>query len=389
MIKILITDGANKNTLSILRHLDHREIQIDVTSNLPKLLTLCSYSRFCKNTIYINSNPADSEKYAEEIIKILKTGNYDVFIPVGLSSNIMASKFKNEIQSFVNISIADWKYLKIAANKDLTLKLASNIGLPIPKTFLINDSRNLYNIIDFPVVIKSSDGKNFIKYCNNNQELLENYKEISSKSRTQIICQEYIEGFGCGFFGVYHNGDLRSFFLHKRLKEFPISGGSSAVAESFFDRKLYQYGKKICDELKWNGPIMVEFKYDLIGKDYKLIEINPKLWGSLDLTIEAGINIPDILIQSALNTDIDPILKYKYIKYRWIFPDEFKVLISNLSFKNIKDFIKKEPDTVTNFYLSDPLPTMFQIARSLIEGLSIILDRNKRYPHGIPYYDEK
>lgn len=381
MIKILITDGANKNTLAILRHLDHHEIQIDVTSNLPKLLTLCSYSRFCKKTIYINSNPVDSERYAEEIMKILKNGNYDVFIPVGLYSNIMASKFKNEIQSFVNISIADWKYLKIAANKDLTLKLASTIGLPIPKTLVINNSRDLCNIIDFPVVIKSSDGKNFIKYCNNNQELLENYKEISSKSRTQIICQEYIEGFGCGFFGIYHNGELRSYFLHKRLKEFPISGGSSAVAESFFDEKLYQYGKRICDELNWDGPIMVEFKYDLFGKDYKLIEINPKLWGSLDLTIEAGINVPDILIKSALNRKTDCSSSYKYLKYRWIFPDEIKVILSNPSMKDIKEFFIRDSNTVLNVYFCDPFPTLFQMIHSLIEGIGVIVSKNNRNPH--------
>ena len=380
---MLITDGANKNTLSILRHLDDSECRIDITTHLPKWLTLCSYSKYCKNTIKLYSDPQDIDGYAKELIQVLKKADYDVLIPVGLNSNLMASKYKSEIQSYVNLLAPDWEYMKIAANKDMTMNLASCIGVPIPQTVVLDDPRDLRDITEFPVVIKSSDeSKNYIKYCNNPQELLENFNELFSKSRTKIICQEYIEGFGCGFFGIYQEGRLISHFLHKRLKEFPITGGPSAVAESFFDEKLYHSGKQLCDALHWNGPIMAEFKYDTIKGEYKLIEINPKLWGSLDLTIEAGINVPKILIQSALRKEIDCTPTYRYVKYRWVFPDEFKVLVSKPSVKAFRDFMIREPDTLTNICFTDPLPTMLQIARSFAEGLAIVLNRGARYPHG-------
>lgn len=383
MLKVLVTDGANKNTLSILRHLEDSEYLIDITTHLSKRLTLCSYSKYCRNTIKLNSDPQDIDSYAKELIQVLKKANYDVLIPVGLNSNLIASKYKSEIQSYVNLVAPDWEYMKIAANKDMTMNLASYIGVPIPQTLVLDDPSDLSDIVKFPVVIKSSDeSKNYIKYCNNPQELEENFNKLSSKSKTKIICQEYIEGFGCGFFGIYHEGRLVSYFLHKRLKEFPITGGPSAVAESFFDEKLYHYGKRLCDALHWNGPIMVEFKYDTIKGDYKLIEINPKLWGSLDLTIEAGINVPKMLIQSALKNEIDCTFVYQYVKYRWVFPDEFKVLVSALSVKALRDFMTREPDTLTNICFTDPLPTMLQIARSFVEGLNIVLNRSSRYPHG-------
>ncbi len=380
---MLITDGANKNTLSILRHLADSEYLIDITTHLPKWLTLCSYSKYCGNTVKLNSDPQDIDNYAKELIQVLKKADYDVLIPVGLNSNLMASKYKSEIQSYVNLVAPDWEYMKIAANKDMTMNLASCIGVPTPQTLVLDDISDLRDITEFPVVIKSSDeSKNYIKYCNNPQELLENFNELSSKSRTKIICQEYIEGFGCGFFGIYHEGRLISYFLHKRLKEFPITGGPSAVAEAFFDGNLYHYGKELCDALHWNGPIMAEFKYDVVKKDYRLIEINPKLWGSLDLTIEAGINVPNVLIQSALRNEIDCTSAYQYVKYRWVFPDEFKVLVSAPSIKALRDFMTREPDTLTNICFTDPLPTMLQIARSFVEGLGVVLNRRSRYPHG-------
>lgn len=383
MLRILITDGANKNTLSILRHLNHNEFQIDITTHLPKILTLCSYSKYCRNTIKLNSDHQNIDSYAKEIIHFLKKGNYDVFIPVGLESNLVASKYKTEIQSFVNLVVPDWEYMKIAANKDMTMNLASSLGVPIPKTLVLDNPEDLDNITKFPVVIKSSDGsKDYVKYCNDSHELLEKFTKLSSKSKTRIICQEYVEGFGCGFFGIYYNGKLISHFLHKRVKEFPITGGTSAVAESFFDEKLYIYGKQLGDALHWNGPIMAEFKYDAIEKEYKLIEINPKLWGSLDLTIEAGINIPQILIQIALNKEINSTSSYRYIKYRWVFPDEFKVLVSKPSIRAIREFMTRKPETMTNICITDPLPTIIQIARSFIEGFAILLNENAKYPHG-------
>ena len=383
MLKILITDGANKNSLSILRHLGDGKCQIDITTHLSKWLSLCSYSRYCTNIIKLNSDPQDLDSYAKELIQVLEKGNYDVFVPVGLHSNLAASKYKCKMQSCVNLLVPDWKFMKIAANKDMTIDLASRIGVPIPKTVVLTDFEDLDDVAEFPVVIKSSDeSKNFIKYCNNPRELLENYNQLSAKSRTKIICQEYIDGFGCGFFGVYNKGRLISYFLHKRLKEFPITGGPSAVAESFFDEKLYHIGKELCDALHWNGPIMAEFKYDAVMNEYKLIEVNPKLWGSLDLTIEAGINVPKILIQSALNKEINCTPTYKYIKYRWIFPDEIRVLVSKPSIKAVKDFLTREPNTLTNVCFTDPLPTMLQVARSLVEGFTIILNKNARFPHG-------
>jgi len=114
LLNILVTDGANKNTLSILRHLDNSECRIDITTHLPKWLTLCSYSKYCGSTIKLNSDPQNADDYAKELIQVLEKGNYDVLIPVGLNSNLMASKYKCEIQSYVNLLAPDTEHAKFA-----------------------------------------------------------------------------------------------------------------------------------------------------------------------------------------------------------------------------------------------------------------------------------
>ena len=76
------------------------------------------------------------------------------------------------------------------------------------------------------------------------------------------MIQEYIQGSGYGFFAIYENGNLKEFFMHKRIRENPITGGSSVCAKSIYEPKLFRYGKDLLDKLNWHGVAMVEFKKD-------------------------------------------------------------------------------------------------------------------------------
>ena len=89
-----------------------------------------------------------------------------------------------------------------------------------------------------------------------------------------------------------------------------------------------------------------------------------------------------ILIDLALYGKEYYLSEYKNLKYKWLFPDEFKVLISDFSVSNLKDFFRLGENTYTNFHLNDPLPFVVQIFRSFIEAIIIIMNKNKRFPHG-------
>ena len=54
--------------------------------------------------------------------------------------------------------------------------------------------------------------------------------------------------------------------------------------------------EKLLIALHWHGVAMVEFKLDGQGQ-YWLMEINPRLWGSLALSIDAGVDFPMGLLQ--------------------------------------------------------------------------------------------
>lgn len=57
--------------------------------------------------------------------------------------------------------------------------------------------------------------------------------------------------------------------------------------------------RKLLKHFNWNGVAMVEFKRTPEGK-FVLMEINPRLWGSLQLAIDSGRDFPVLLAEFAL-----------------------------------------------------------------------------------------
>ena len=68
--------------------------------------------------------------------------------------------------------------------------------------------------------------------------------------------------------------------MHQRIREYPITGGSSTCAKSVYCDELKRIGLKILKELHWHGVAMVEFKKRTCNGTYVLMESNPNFSGS-------------------------------------------------------------------------------------------------------------
>ena len=172
--------------------------------------------------------------------------------------------------------------------------------------------------------------------------------------------QEYVKGDGYGFFAYYEEGSCKRIFMHKRIREFPASGGASVCAEAFYDKALLNYGKKLLDALKWNGVAMVEFKLDSITGEFKLLEINPKFWGSLDLSLVSGVNFPYFLVQRAKGEVVAQNYTFNsHKRFQWLINGELYHCIDRP--KSILQVFKSLFCSKSDLWLRDPLPALFQI----------------------------
>ncbi len=88
-------------------------------------------------------------------------------------------------------------------------------------------------------------------------------------------------------------------FAHERVHEYPLTGGASSYRRSINPpAAMLQDAEKLLTALNWHGVAMVEFKIDAKGQHW-LMEINPRLWGSLALSLDAGVDFPLGLLKIA------------------------------------------------------------------------------------------
>lgn len=67
---------------------------------------------------------------------------------------------------------------------------------------------------------------------------------------------------------------------------------------------------------------MVEFKMDLADQTLKLMEINGRFWGSLQLAIDAGVDFPSLLVRTLADEPMQPVETYRIgVRSRWLIGD--------------------------------------------------------------------
>jgi predicted ATP-grasp superfamily ATP-dependent carboligase len=387
-VDLLISDGTHKNALAAIQSIG-TELTVAVTVPIPKSRAVCRYSRYVNKVVELAyTSEKEIDEYADQLCATISELRPKYFLPVGLKSYRASVLRADEISRTCKCLLPSAQSMEIAYRKDLTMKLAQDIGVPCPRTWNLEGLADLEVVGPYPVVIKSSDTSgSSVFYCTDRNELRQRFEELSAVSSSKIIAQEYFQGEGCGFYAVYHNGQLIDFYMMRRLREFPITGGPASYARSYFGADLHRYGKALGDALHWNGPIMVEFKRDPLTGEVRLIEINPKLWGSLGITISAGVDVPRIIIGildgktgNKISSSVDD-AHYADVTYRWIFPDDFAVAMSKRSWTGISDFIRTR-QTFSNMSIADPMPTLFNIGSGTFNGLKILVNERLRYPHG-------
>ncbi len=197
-----------------------------------------------------------------------------------------------------------------ASDKEALLHVAARIGLRVPRQQVLSSPEETFNIgADAEVVVKparSESGVNGqsvkvgVTFAKNAQETAQAIAGYPA-SAFPLLVQERTVGAGIGVFLLRHRGATQLAFAHRRLREKPPAGGVSTYRESIaVPKALQKLCERLLDELDYSGAAMLEFKQDHDSGEFVLMEINARLWGSLQLAIDAGVDFPGALVAMAL-----------------------------------------------------------------------------------------
>ena len=70
------------------------------------------------------------------------------------------------------------------------------------------------------------------------------------------------------------------------------SFGAPTGIEFLYDSETYEVVRRVVETLHWSGIAPVDLRDDEQDKCVKVIEINPRFWGSILGSLTAGVNFP-------------------------------------------------------------------------------------------------
>jgi len=376
-MSVIVTNASSAKALVVIRSLGRRGIDILTTDT--ERFSAAFFSRYCKG-YFLSPSPENSPfAFINTLLSAVKKRKIDVLMPVNSTETLLVSKYKDKFELYTKVPYADYYKMIQLHDKGRLMKIAAELDLPVPQTYLIRNTyeiRKLAEKLTYPVIIKPRDATSSrgVKYAYTKEDFIREYKRFLTSAKYPLV-QEYIPGDGYGVSVLFNQGELRALFTHKRLREYPITGGPSTLRESVKHPEMERIAVKLLEYMEWHGVAMVEFKLDKRVNRPVLIEVNPRFWGSINQAIVSGVNFPYLLYKMATEGDIEPVFKYKLgVKTRLLMNDLralFSILRhSNNSIQNFRQFLKFKGIIDDVISREDMLPIVFFIYTNIREMLN-------------------
>lgn len=285
-ITVIITDAKYRASLAAVRAAYEMGADVVVTQTSPDtdIIPPSFYSKCVKRTVLFDCSADNYEKYLSELIGLIREYDKPVIFPVGAKTMDLLAQSREELSEIADFVLPTKQALDFANDKNRVRELAKSLSIKVPYTYKNNE-----DIKNFPVVVKPECGEKYGLTAAQRYVIAKNPEEYKnallkmSQYGENTIVQEKIEGAGLGV-SLLMNKDGRavSALCHRRIREYPISGGPSSCLESFYDESLVRQAEQLLSAIEYTGFAMVEFK----GDGY-LLEINPRVWGSFPMTYVA------------------------------------------------------------------------------------------------------
>ncbi len=315
-LSILIIDGNRNDTIKVLSCLTAiPKIKVHAIATEPK--TPVQWSRLCK-TFHLKETKSDEERI-EFIRKVARKVRPDLLFPLSRLGILFAIKNYNVLKQIAPLApIPTLESFEKAQDKGKFSDFLEENNIPKPFTIHLNNDQSLTHQLSrmtFPALIKPKIGTNGLgirqfEDLNSLEKFLRSNKDLSpsilqSKRRGTILCSSTLS----------IDGKILAHNLHKEIFPNPVPFRPHLGMEFIQNENLWKITEKVIKELKWTGIANFDMILDEEDNQIKVIELNPRYWGSLRGSLTMGLNFPYLACLLALNqplpaTNLNHTLRY-------------------------------------------------------------------------------
>ena len=278
----VVTDGKYRSSIAAVRALGRAGYRVVVTqtrgdcAHEPAVFT----SRYAAQCRWIEGSAAD-EGYADRLLELVRGYERPVLFCVGAVTLNTVARTREKFEQVCDFLIASPEILDRLNDKEMVHRRCLELGIPVPRQYEGEPE-------GYPVVIKPHCGEKFglkaaerYAVANNKEAYADCMARMKIYDPAPIV-QQKVEGDGMGASLLLdREGRLISALCHRRLREYPVTGGPSTCCESLYDEEKIDHAYRLLRSFDFTGMAMVEFKGDCV------LEVNPRVWGSFPMTERA------------------------------------------------------------------------------------------------------
>ena len=326
-LKVLVTDADERAALAAARSLGKR-VTVHVAGSRDR--SLAGSSRYVLTSHRVPHLFNEPKAYASALEALVRSLEIDVVVPISDAACTTLTPLAARLRP-ARVAGPGAEAFHRVTDKAYVTQLAAELGMAVPpgaRVASLEQGLALADDLGWPVVVRGvrsvvRDGEKLRKVgaiqVADPPALRRAWSRIASTEGALV--QAVVRGRGEGLFVLRWKGVTRAAFAHRRLREKPPWGGVSVLRESTpVDPEQLRLAEAILDRVGFDGVAMLEFKVD--GETARLIEINGRFWGSLQLAIDSGVDFPALLVSALLGEDADsPPQARSGVRLRWLLGD--------------------------------------------------------------------
>jgi predicted ATP-grasp superfamily ATP-dependent carboligase len=333
-LRVIVTDGESRAALATVRSLGSAGYEVHVVSS--GRTSLAGASRYAAAEHCVADAASSPRLWAKDVEQLALDVGVDLILPITEVS--IGTVHEMGMARRCRVVCPEPSAYAEAVDKHALMMRAAAMGIPVPRSFLIPDPSTRIELppqIEFPIVLKARRSRFLVdgRWVAGDVRVIRDVEELAAVAeepgfQSGALVQEFVPGHGEAIFVLAQEGRTLVSFSHRRIREKPPTGGVSVMRESIDpDPELLAHSERLLAELGWTGVAMVEFRRRPGGPGV-LMEINPRLWGSLQLAIDAGVDFPSLWLSLEQGEQVMPAPARVGVRSRWLLGDFDHLLIS-------------------------------------------------------------
>jgi len=293
---------------------------------------LARYSRYCTGFFY--SPDFKSDDLAVFLLDLARREELEgwLLIPSNDHAVYTIARNRESLGRVFSLTTPGTEVIDRIYDKKNLLDIATDIGIAIPSTcYFKSADDSIPADLKFPVITRGRFGLSFYKamkakalFAATEEELRIQLRHISSVySLDDTLTQTVIPFDGTNrtvsFTAFCTDGEIRSFWAGRKLREHPWRFGTATFAESIECVECLEPSARLLRRLNYTGVCEVEYIKDPEEGNYKLIEMNARTWLWVGLARACGVDFTLMAYRYANNQEISYPADYakgvKWINY--------------------------------------------------------------------------